>query len=339
MASFASGESEAARETERDTRRHIMRGSLICAVLLAGPWMGCGKSGKRAAEPAPGPRTARKAAASQASGQGKEASAREQAGPAARQAERAAVEPGARPAGTSSLQFGKPQVEPVSLDQLRGLGKVFSAGPKGPEVVFEKLAVQGSLTRRQVASAVARRGRDFLACAKAAGKASGRLVLQFVVSQEGHLKSPAVVRADAAVRKVASCLKAKAKAWQFPKPGGGIVVSRIWVAVHAEPQEAKRKLAVVNMDKTAIGKVFARRKAELAECLKAYAPASRGQVVLLFELEADGRVTRGKVEKAFRGGERLAGCLLGKVEKWTFPKPPVAPVVVRYPVTVGPRGR
>ncbi len=316
-----------------------MRARVVCALFLLGAWMGCGKSGKRAAEPAPGPRTARKAAASQASGQGKEAAARKQAGPAGRQAERAAGEPGARPGSAPTVQFGKPQVEPVSLDQLRGLGKVFSAGPKGPEVVFEKLSVQGSLTRRQVASAVARQGRDFLACAKAAGKASGQLVLQFTVGREGRLKSPVVVRASGAVRKVASCLKAKAKAWQFPKPGGGIVVCRIWVAVRAEPQEAKRKLAVVNMDKTAIGKVIESRKAEFAECFEAYAPASRGQVVLLFELEADGRVTIGKVEKAFRGAERLADCLLGKVEEWTFPKPPVAPVVVRYPVTVGPRGR
>src|SRR5262249_35457417 len=92
--------------------------------------------------------------------------------------------------------------------------------------------------------------------------------------------------------------------------------------IHVEGAEAD---FAGGMDKEAIRRVIREHLREIRNCYEKelqHSPDLYGKVVLEWDIEEGGRVSRCVVKSNALGNDAVAGCLASRLKMWKFPDPP-----------------
>jgi TonB family protein len=182
---------------------------------------------------------------------------------------------------------------------------------------------------------------DVKGCVKSHGLPNGKLVVEFGIEPDGHVKE-SKVKEHTSSPAVDGCIAKLFTTWTFPKPRGGLVSGEIYPFQFAA---AKPKAPVEGkLDQKVIVDTVKAKMPEVNTCYEAAMKDLKkddpitGTVNVAFVISAEGKITESKVKDTTTKAPKLDQCIVDHVKSWVFPKPnPAGEVAIIYPFVFEPK--
>jgi TonB family protein len=195
------------------------------------------------------------------------------------------------------------------------------------------LAGEAPVSNDEVKKVVESHMGDVKGCLKSHGLPTGKLVVEFAIEPDGHVKE-SKPKEHSSSSAVDGCIAKLFTSWTFPKPHGGVVAGEVYPFQFAA---AKPKAPVEGkLDQKVIISTVNGKKDEVKACydaaLKEKKDDINGTVNVAMVISAEGKITEAKVNNTTTNTPKLDQCILDHLKTWTFPKPnPPGEVAIIYP--------
>jgi len=182
---------------------------------------------------------------------------------------------------------------------------------------------------------------DVKGCLKSHGLPTGKLVVEFAIEPDGHVKeSKAKEHSSSAA--FDGCVAKLFTQWQFPKPRGGVIAGELYPFQFAAAKPKAPPSMEGKLDQAVIVQTVKAKMPEVNGCydaaMKDNAEEINGTVNVAMVISADGKITESKVKDTTTKAPKLDQCIVEKVKTWTFPKPnPAGEVAIIYPFVFEPK--
>jgi TonB family protein len=174
---------------------------------------------------------------------------------------------------------------------------------------------------------------DVKGCLKTHGLPNGKLVVEFAIEPDGHVKE-SKPKEHTSSPSVDACIAKLFTQWTFPKPKGGVIAGELYPFQFAA---AKPKAAVEGkLDQKVIISTVKAKMPEVKACYDAALKEKKddisGKVNVAMVISADGKITEAKVNDTTTNTPKLDQCIIDHLKTWEFPKPnPPGEVAIIYP--------
>ncbi|MGZ7011360.1 MAG: AgmX/PglI C-terminal domain-containing protein, partial [Ilumatobacteraceae bacterium] len=181
--------------------------------------------------------------------------------------------------------------------------------------------------------------RDVKGCLKSHGLPTGKLVVEFAIEPDGHVKE-SKPKEHSSVPAFDGCVAKLFTTWQFPKPKGGVVAGEVYPFQFAA---AKAKAPVEGkLDQKVIVSTITGKMPEVKACYDAALKEKKddiaGTVNVAMVISAEGKITEAKVNNTTTNTPKLDQCIVDHLKAWVFPKPnPPGEVAIIYPFIFDPK--
>jgi hypothetical protein len=199
----------------------------------------------------------------------------------------------------------------------------------------------GSLSPELIRDVVRSHLDDVRACADFSGLSSrapsGRVVVKWKISASGAVTSPSLESSTFKDPATEQCILTTLKAWTFPKPQGGIVITHYPFELRKRREETTPLYDTVEV-RGSLSKDLIRYdiRAHIGEVKDCYEKGARtknlsGRLTVQFLIAGSGEVAAARALSSTLNDAETQQCIVEALKTWTFHRPQRGVVVVSYP--------